>query len=233
MQTRLVCAGILTVAAAASVLTGQQPLAQTPDVAFDGAAGRVVLRDFRGKQAVVLLFMRGFAQGMTCYYCGEQTREYQESYDKLHAAGAEVLMVLPLAKDIGGYVRKIGEGRQPAVPKLTLPFPVVLDSDGSACKAFAVPTKTGGTDPFPVEAPATIVISKDGAVLMAYHGQDPSDRPVVTAVLEVLRTGKATVAGVKAAVATAPTRTWSSYAEGMLAARAKRLPILLEFHAVW
>lgn len=231
MQPKSLFAFLIAGGAVAGLRSQEAPLA--PAAVFTGAGGKIELKNYRDKQAVVLLFMRGFASDLTCYYCGEQTREYQESYDKLHAAGAEVLMVLPLAKDIGGYVRKVGEARQPAVPNLTLPFPVVLDSDGSACKAFAVPTRAGGTDPFPVAEPATIVISKDGAVLMAYHGQDPSDRPAVTAVLEVLRTGKATVAGVKAAAATAPTRAWSSYAEGMLAARTKRLPILLEFHAVW
>src|SRR5258706_6961094 len=188
MPTELVRTVIAALAAAAAALPEQQPPA-APDVTFDGAAGKIALRDYRGKQAVVLLFMRGFAQGMTCYYCGEQTREYRAKYGEIHAAGAEVLMVLPLAKDIAGYVRKIGEGSTPPDPQLALPFPVVLDADGSACAAFHVPTKKPGAgDPFPVAAPATIVIGKDGRILFEHHGDDPSDRPEVQKVLEVLRT---------------------------------------------
>ena len=224
--------GLLTVAAAPAALRGQVPSA--PDATFDGATGKVALRDYRGKQAVVLLFMRGFAQGMTCYYCGEQTRAYRDHYAELHAAGAEVLMVLPLAQDIAGYVRKIGEGSSPPEPQLALPFPVVLDADGSACAAFHVPTKQpGGGDPFPVAAPATIVVGKDGNIRFEHHGDDPSDRPDVGKVLEVLRTGVAAPAAAKRAAAPAPGRAWSAYADGMRAAKASRRPILLEFHAVW
>ena len=233
MQTRLARTVIAAVATAVAALPGQQPPTQAPDVVFDGATGKVALRDYRGKQAVVLLFMRGFAKDMTCYYCGEQTREYRAQYDKLHAAGAEVIMVLPLAKDIAGYIRKVGESWDPAEPKLILPFPVVLDPDGSACKAFTVPTRTGGPDPFPVSEPATIVIGKDGAALLEHHGKDPSDRPAVAAILAVLSGGKAKVDPPKAAGASVPGRPWSTYAEGMREASTKRRPILLEFHAVW
>src|SRR5262245_8798433 len=121
MPKRLVQA-TFTVVTAAMALTGQQP-ATAPDATFTGVSGSVALRDYRGKQAVVLLFMRGFSKGMTCYYCGEQTRAYCSRYADLHAAGAEVLMVLPLADDIAGYVKRIGEQSSPPDPQLTLPFP--------------------------------------------------------------------------------------------------------------
>ena len=226
------CLGLLI--AAAATLAGQQPRAQAPDATFDGTAGKVALRDFRGKQAVVLLFMRGFDQNMACYYCGEQTREYHGKYAELHAAGAEVLMVLPLAKDIAGYVRKVGEGGDPPDPGLKLPFPVVIDADGSACAAFRVPAKTPGRgDPFPVSEPATIVIAKDGRILFEHHGKDPSDRPEVGKVLEVLRTGTAARGPAKPVPVSAPTRAWLAYADGMRLAKTERRPILLEFHAVW
>ena len=226
---------LLAGAAAAVALRAQQPPppAAAPDASFDGAAGKVALRDFRGKQAVVLLFMRGFEKGTTCYYCGEQTRAYLRSYADIHAAGAEVLMVLPLATDIAGYVRKIGEGAAPPDPNLALPFPVVLDKDGSACAAFHVPTKKGGLDPFPVSSPATIVVGKDGRILFEQHGDDPSDRPEAAKVLELLRTGTAAPAAPKPAAAPAAGRAWLAYDEGLHTAKARRRPILLEFHAVW
>jgi peroxiredoxin len=227
-----------TVVTAAAALAGQQLTGQqsatAPDATFTSTTGTVALKDYRGKQAVVLLFMRGFNKGMACYYCGEQTRDYRAKYADVHAAGAEVLMVLPLADDIAGYVQKIGGGCSPPEPKLVLPFPVVIDKDGSACAAFHVPTqKTSGADPFPVSSPATIVIGKDGKILFEQHGEDPSDRPEIAKVLEVLRTGVAAAATARPAAAKAPARAWSSYDEGMRAAKNARKPILLEFHAVW
>jgi len=224
-----------TVVTAAAALTSQQS-ATAPDATFLSTTGTVALKDYRGKQAVVLLFMRGFNKGMACYYCGEQTREYRGKYADVHAAGAEVLMVLPLADDIAGYVQKIGEGCSPPEPKLSLPFPVVIDKDGSACAAFHVPTqKTSGGDPFPVSSPATIVIGRDGKILFEQHGEDPSDRPEIGKVLEVLRTGVAATpaAAARPAAAKVPARAWSAYDEGMRAAKSARKPILLEFHAVW
>jgi peroxiredoxin len=220
--------------AAEVALRGQQPGPQAPDAAFDGTAGKVALRDFRGKQAVVLLFMRGYSKGLTCYYCGEQTRDYLAQYAAIRKAGAEVLMVLPLADDIAGYVRKIGEGNTPPDPKLALPFPVVLDADGSACAAFHVPTKkASGLDPFPVSSPATIVIGKDGRILFEHHGDDPSDRPGAAKVLELLQTGTTAPASAKPAAAPVASRAWLTYDDGMREAKARRRPILLEFHAVW
>jgi peroxiredoxin len=230
MLTRFL--GLLTAAAAA--LSGQQPPSQAPDATFDGAAGKVALRDYRGKQAVVLLFMRGFDKDMACYYCGEQTRAYRSNYADFHDAGAEVLMVLPLAKDIAGYVRKVGESAEPPDPKFTLPFPVVIDADGSACAAFHVPTKKPDFgDPFPVSAPATVVIGKDGRILFEHHGDDPSDRPEASKVLEVLRTGTTAPGPAKSVSGPVPTRAWLAYTDGMQLAKTKRQPILLEFHAVW
>jgi peroxiredoxin len=220
--------------AAVAVARAQEP-PTAPDATFQGQSGNVSLKDFRGKQAVVLLFMRGYSEGRTCFYCGEQTREYAASYKEFTAAGAEVLMVLPLAKDIAGYMRKIGETGEPPDPKLALPFRVVLDGDGSACKAFHVPLKAvSSIDPFPVSSPATIVIGKDGRILFEHHGADPGDRPEAAKVLEVLRTGKAEPAGAKRTVSPPPpSREWSGYEAGMAAAKARSRPILLEFHAVW
>src|SRR5262245_55117284 len=210
MSKRLVHATFTVVTAAAALSQQALPSQQqvtAPEASFTGANGRVALSDYRGKQAVVLLFMRGFSKGMTCYYCGEQTRAYRSRYADIHAAGAEVMMVLPLADDIAGYMKKVGEESSPPEPQLTLPFPVVIDADGSACAAFHVPTKkSGGLDPFPVSAPATIVIAKDGRILFEQHGDDPSDRPEVAKVLEVLRIGVASAEPARPAATRAPAR---------------------------
>src|SRR6185503_14095902 len=95
--------GLFAALACSPPMVSQQPAA--PDATFQAQTGNISLKDYRGRQAVVLLFMRGYSEGRACYYCGEQTREYKERYKDFTAAGAEVLMVLPLAKDIPGYVR--------------------------------------------------------------------------------------------------------------------------------
>src|SRR5262245_2853570 len=134
MSKRLVHATFTVVTAAGALSSQQAPLRQqqvtAPEAIFTGANGRVSPRDYGGKEAVVLLLMRAFSKGMTCYYCGEQPRAYRSRYADIHAAGAEVMMVLPLADDIAGYMKKVGEESSPPEPQLTLPFPVVIDADG-------------------------------------------------------------------------------------------------------
>src|SRR5262249_33352761 len=91
---------------------------------------------------------------------------------------------------------------------------------------------------FPVSQPATIVVSIDGSILLAYHGKNPSDRPALDAALAALRTGnpveaKASAKPSKSTGAARPTLAWVSYDEGMKAAREQKKPVLLEFYADW
>jgi len=201
------------------------------DLKLVGADRTITLSEYLGKQPIVLLFMRGYVSDMACYYCGEQTREYKASYEKLRAAGAEVLMVLPLAKDITGYVKRVGASAQPPEPGFTVPFPVVLDPEGKACTAFGVTFDKDSPD-FPVFEPATIVLGKDGKPLLEHHGKDPSDRPQVAEVLAKLG-AKAEPAAARPAEKPVVTREWKGYAEGVGIAKAQKKPMLLEFHAVW
>jgi peroxiredoxin len=209
------------------------------DATFTTADGKMVrLADYRGKKAVVLLFMRGFTGEYACYHCGVQTESYRARYEDVRAAGAEVLMVLPGAKATRGYLDKVGEQAGVDVPKkYDVPFPVVLDTDLSACKtlgvAFTSPIPEGG---FPVDEPATIVVGKDGTVLYAYHGKNPSDRPKVDDVLAALAGKKAVTAPSEKPADVATPRSviaWKEYATGVAEARAQRRPLFLEFYADW
>ncbi len=228
----------MRLAAVVSLLSGVIALAgdPAPDAALKTADGKTVhVSDYRGKKAVVLLFMRGFTGEFACFYCGNQTRAYKEAYEKLTAAGAEVLMVLPGATDVAGFLKKGGENDQEHPdPAFQVPFPVLLDGDFSACSAFMVEADLAAQG-FPVSKPATIVIGKDGSVLYAYHGKNPSDRPTVDQVLAVLTGAAAPAPEAKPPdKATAkPSLPWMSYDEGMKAAKEQKKPVSIDFYADW
>ncbi|GEM_PF-4328693 len=109
-----------------------------PGASFTNAEGKTVkLSGYRGKKTVVLLFMRGFTGEFACHYCGVQTKEYKRRYEELKAAGAEVLVILPGATDVKGYLEKVGTADQEKPdPKFQVPYAVLLDKDYSASKTF-------------------------------------------------------------------------------------------------
>jgi peroxiredoxin len=204
---------------------------RAPDVALVSASGEPVrLSNWMGKRPVVLLFMRGFTGDFACFFCSAQTNDYEAQYEKLRNTGAEVLMILPGVKGpegAAGYVKAVGSK--------ALAFPLLLDPDLSACRAFGVAATNRGDGVFPVDEPATIVVAKDGTILFAHHGANPSDRPSVETVLDVLA-GKKPVAAPTtpaAPAASLPSLEWVPFDEGTKAARSAKKPILLEFFADW
>jgi peroxiredoxin len=216
-------------------------LAKEETTFVDASGHSVTLGELRGDRAAVLLFMRGFTGDFACFFCGTQLRAYREAWPKVEAAGATVVAILPGAKDVRGFLEKVGtsDDAHPD-PGFALPFPVVLDPDFAACRRFGVafdPKADPST--FPVSEPATVVVGKDGRVVFAYHGTAPPDRPEVDAILDVVAHG-APKAGLKtSASAAAPPAPppanlpWKKYAEGMALARTDGRPVLLDFHALW
>ena len=191
--------------------------------------------DYRGKKAVVLLFMRGSNPKFACHFCSLQTKAYKSAYEELRKLDAEVLVVLPGADDVPTYLKNVGtDEEKDSDPNFTIPFPVLLDRDFSLCKAYEVPFKPGG-QPFPVSEPATVVLGKDGQVLYAYHGKNPPDRPTVETVLAVLQGKKVdpSKAEPEPAKPAGPTLPWVGYEEGMKAAKAEKKPVLLDFYGDW
>jgi peroxiredoxin len=214
--------------------------AATEETSFVDAAGHAVtLSELRGDRVAVLLFLRGFKGDFACYYCGTQLRAYKDAWPKLQAAGATVVAILPGAKDVRGFLEKVGtsDDAHPD-PGFTLPFPVVLDPDYSACRRYGVCFDPGADAfTFPVSEPATVVVGKDGRVAFSYHGTEPPDRPEVDAILDVVAHG-APRAGLKSSARSAapppPTNLpWKNYADGMALARTDGRPVLLDFHALW
>ncbi len=233
----------VAVAVLGSMATAQTPRAEVAtDATFVDAAGMPVrLSAYRGERSLVLLFMRGFKGDFACYYCSQQMRAYKANYARLKDAGVEVLAVLPGAKEVRGFLERVGasDSDHPD-PNFTAPFPVVLDTDFSACRAFSIAfDPRPEAFPFPVSEPATIVVGKEGQVVYSYHGTSPPDRPSVDAILEVLAHGpprNGTQPSTSAAAPPPPpasTLPWNHYAEGMKLARARGQPVLLDFHALW
>ena len=232
------CASLGALAARAVAAGGVVP----EEAKFVDASGHAVtLADLRGDRAAVLLFMRGFKGDFACFYCGTQLRAYREAWPKLQAAGATVVAILPGAKDVRGFLEKVGtsDDAHPD-PGFTLPFPVVLDPDFSACRSYGVCFDPGADAfTFPVSEPATLVVGKDGRVTFSYHGIDPPDRPEVDAILDVVAHGAPKAGLPTSARAAAPqppppsSLPWQSYAEGLALARSDGRPVLLDFHALW
>ncbi|MBI1849973.1 MAG: redoxin domain-containing protein [Planctomycetes bacterium] len=208
------------------------------DVTLTSADGKAVkLSDYRGKQPVVLLFMRGFTGEFACFFCSKQTLDYASGYEQIRGAGAEVLLILPGAKDVRGYLQAVATNEKVSAPAdFTVPFPVLLDTDFSACRAFGVPFDAAAASlaMFPVSEPATIVIGKDGSIVYAFHGKNPSQRPSAEAVLSVLKGSAPKAPSASASPAPAkPTLDWVAYDVGMKSAKEAKKPILLEFFADW
>lgn len=241
--------GVRVVVAIAAGLLALAPIRAAPaprgdavvDATFTDASGKPVkLSGYRGRSSVVLLFMRGFKGDFACFHCSNQMRACKEAAPKLKAAGAELLAILPGATDVKGFLEKVGtsDDKHPD-PDFSVPFPVVLDTNFSACRTFGVAyDPSPDAFPFPVSEPATIVIDQEGHVVFTYHGTEPPDRPSVDTILDVVAHG-APRGGVKPTEKAAPppppssNLPWKSYADGMAQARADGRLVLLDFHALW
>jgi peroxiredoxin len=216
------------------------------DATLVDAAGKAVqLSDWRGRRALVLLFMRGFTGEFACFHCSHQIAAWKEAYARVQAAGAEVIAVLPGAKSPRGFLGKVAEVLDDkSGPEYAVPFPVLADPDFSACRAFLVNfDPRPDAFPFPVSEPATAVLDRDGRLVYVDHGSDPSDRPKVDPILDVLLHGPPPATEIHRKFATPPAAPgeappasnlpWKSYADGMALARAQGQPVLLDFHALW
>jgi peroxiredoxin len=151
-----------------AAIAAPRPLGDDPPVeaTFVDAAGKPVkLSDYRGKQSLVLLFMRGFKGDFACFFCGQQLHAYKDEYARLKDAGAEVLAILPGAKDARGSVEKVGTSDDHPDPDFTTRFrSSSIRTPG--CRTFSVtfdPSRFSA--PFPVNEPATVVLGKDGRVV--------------------------------------------------------------------
>ena len=89
--------------------------AMAPDFTLAGSRDQISLSDYRGKQNVVLYFMREFS----CALCQKHVAQLKQLYSALQSYNAEVLV-------IGGGSRAEAEQLD---AKLQVPFPVLADTD--------------------------------------------------------------------------------------------------------
>ncbi len=141
--------GTLLMAACLSLLAAcsNDDSSKAPNVSFETLTGdQFTMQDLRG-QVVVLKFW-----ATDCTTCVAQMPDTIQYYQTYHDQGYEVLGIA-MAHDPENYVRNFTESRQ-------LPFPVVLDKDGSIAKAFGDIRLT----------PTTFLVDKQGNIVRRYVG---------------------------------------------------------------
>jgi peroxiredoxin Q/BCP len=129
--------------------------------------------------AVVLLFQRD-------YYCGNcrtQVQAIAERYDEFAALDAEVVSILPEARDrTRAWQEKYG-----------LPFPLLADEDAAVADQYDQPTRfgvLGQLHDLIGRMPETVVLDTregDATIYERQKGSSPGDRPSVDELLDAIR----------------------------------------------
>ncbi|PJF46832.1 MAG: hypothetical protein CUN48_11795 [Candidatus Thermofonsia Clade 3 bacterium] len=147
----------------ADLLPTEQP---APDFTLPREDGRMVsLRDYRGRQPVVLLFYRSAG----CGSCQQQLRAMQTEYDRFRARGAEVLAIAVQGVTQASVVRQLGQ----------LEFPVLADESHAVSEAFGVFNRLGDN----LAAPAVFIIDAKGRIIWSHIGRDANDYPAPSDIL--------------------------------------------------
>lgn len=137
-----------------------------PDFTLPREDGRLVsLRDYRGRQPVVLLFYRSAG----CGSCQQQLRAMQAEYHRFRARGAEVLAVAVQGVTQASVVRELGR----------LEFPVLADESHAVSEAFGVFNRLGDN----LAAPAVFIIDERGRIIWSHIGRDANDYPTPSDIL--------------------------------------------------
>lgn len=137
----------------------------------DESGQPVRLEDHLGHGPVALVFYRGD----WCAYCNGQLASYVRHSDDLARLGARVLAIsVDGAPDNADLKRK-----------LSLPFPVLSDSDHAVIDRYAG-TEAKLRAGVAIGKPATFVLDRHGDIVWSYVGIDYGDRPLFGEVLDQL-----------------------------------------------
>ncbi len=148
-----------------------RPLPQTRFLQDDGEV--IDLEELRGNR-VVLIIMRGFA-GAVCLHCSTQMLALAKNVSEFKARNARVFVVYPGdAATVPVFVESV----RALDPRFRPPFPLLLDVDLAAVRAFLIEGS--------LAKPTTLIVDEKSVVRWAYVGQQPSDRPSVELVLRQL-----------------------------------------------
>lgn len=144
-------------------------------VFIDSTGNEVALDSFKNKP-LVLIFTRGFP-GYICPMCTTYTAQVTLEYQKFVDAGAQVLLVFPgQTTEVDDFVdacQEIAETEE------AIPFPILLDPDLAAVKAFNIRAD--------LSLPATYIFDGDGVMRWGFVGEKPHERPSVDVLLREVK----------------------------------------------
>jgi peroxiredoxin Q/BCP len=114
----------------------------------------VTLKDFKGKTVVLYFYPKDLTPG-----CTQEACDFRDSFARLKRKGA---VVLGVSKDSAELHRKFKKAHE-------LPFPLLADVDGKACKAYGVwREKSLYGRKFMGIVRSTFVIGPDGKISKIY-----------------------------------------------------------------
>ncbi len=149
------------------IVTTPMPL-QVGDLApdfslFDGSGNEVTLSALRGKRVVLYFYPRDNTPGCTQEACG-----FRDIYPDLQRCNAVVF----------GISTDSAASHQAFAQKYDLPFPLLVDADATAAKAYESygPKKFMGKEYVGVIR-NTFVIAPDGTIAAIYRNVKPKNHP--------------------------------------------------------
>lgn len=147
-----------TPAAAPAAGDENKPLAAgdaAPDVALKLHDGKEVrLSSLKGKQVLVYFYPKDDTPG-----CTIEAQGLKDGWADIQAAGLEVY----------GVSMQDADSHKAFIDKYSLPFPLVVDTDGAVAKAFRVPTK------LTFASRQSFLIGKDGKIKQVWLEVNPKE----------------------------------------------------------
>jgi peroxiredoxin len=125
-----------------------------PDFNLETTTGHVNLSEYRGRQNVVLYFMRE----LSCMMCQRHVAQLKQLYSQLQQRGTTVLVV-------GGGSQ---QEAQRLSSRLQLPFPVAADTDGEVYHRYGLEKVM-----LFLQRSGTILIDKQGKVSYIHRVTNP------------------------------------------------------------
>lgn len=143
---------------ASSESTTDKPLAAgdaAPDITLKLHDGKEVrLASLQGKQVLVYFYPKDDTPG-----CTIEAQGLRDGWADLQAAGLEVY----------GVSMQDAASHKAFIDKYTLPFPLVVDTDGAVAKAFRVPTRMS------FASRQSFLIGKDGKIKQVWLEVNPKE----------------------------------------------------------
>ena len=145
---------------------------------IDTHGNSVSTSKYKGQKNLLIVFTRGFS-GRICPYCTTQTSRLIKNYEKFTALDTEILLIFPGSTDQLPDFKKAGL-EVSGTGNEKFGFPILLDPDLYAVNKLKIADQ--------LSKPSTLVLNKQGDVVMFYAGNNPGDRPSINALLALLET---------------------------------------------